>query len=243
MQELEEGQIVLCTVTKILGTIVFVKLDEYNLEGTITFSEISPGRIRNIRDYVNIGRKIVCKVLRINPQAVHLSLRRVKLREKKELNELIKKEKSYKALFKTVLGKEESEKAVEKIKQIEPLAEFLEKAKEDSKLLEKQIPKQDSDKILKILKDKKQKETILKTNISLTSKDSKGIILVKDLLNQAFKDCKNCTITYTAAGMYQIKIKTPNPKQSDTELKQSLEKLEKLAKQNNCKFLEKAKVK
>ena len=68
-QELEEGQIVLCTVEKILGTTVFVKI-EGNGEGTITTSEISPGRIRNLRDYVVPGKKIVCKILSIKEDRI-----------------------------------------------------------------------------------------------------------------------------------------------------------------------------
>ena len=103
MTNLEEGQIVLCTVEKIVGTIVFVKLDEHDTEGTITFSEISPGRIRNIRDYVVPGKKIACKILRMTSHGIHLSLRRVKLKEKNELNEEIRKEKSSKAIIKTVI--------------------------------------------------------------------------------------------------------------------------------------------
>ena len=74
--ELEEGEIVLCTVDKIIGTTVFVKI-EGNGEGTITTSEIAPGRIRNLRDYVSPGRKIVCKVLRVDVNKISLSLRRV----------------------------------------------------------------------------------------------------------------------------------------------------------------------
>ena len=61
-EQIEEGQIVLCTVDKIVGTTVFVKIED-NGEGTITTSEISPGRIRNLRKYVIPGKKIVCKVL------------------------------------------------------------------------------------------------------------------------------------------------------------------------------------
>ena len=47
---LEEGDLTLCTVDRIVGTNVFVKFfDEgKEKEGTITFSEIAPGRIRNI---------------------------------------------------------------------------------------------------------------------------------------------------------------------------------------------------
>ena len=76
----QESEIVLCTVSNISYNSVFVKLDEYiNLQGMIHISEISPGRIRNIRDYVKPGKVIVCKILRIHQQKGHidLSLRRV----------------------------------------------------------------------------------------------------------------------------------------------------------------------
>ena len=80
--ELEEGQIVQCTVDKILGTTIFVRIED-NGEGTITTSEIAPGRIRNLRDYVVPGKKIVCKILKIQGDKIYLSLRRVKQNEKK----------------------------------------------------------------------------------------------------------------------------------------------------------------
>ena len=76
----EIGDIVLCTVKKILYHSIFVDLDEYeNLEGMVHISEIAPGRIRNLRDYVREKKRIVCKVLRIDNQTgnIDLSLRRV----------------------------------------------------------------------------------------------------------------------------------------------------------------------
>mgnify|MGYP001571992160 CR=1 FL=1 len=76
----EEGEVVLCTVKKILPNSVFVVLDEYqDREGIIHISEISPGRIRSIRDFVVEGKKVVCKILRINRERnqLDLSLRRV----------------------------------------------------------------------------------------------------------------------------------------------------------------------
>ncbi|MBI5391856.1 translation initiation factor IF-2 subunit alpha [Candidatus Woesearchaeota archaeon] len=76
----EIGELVLCTVKRILYHSVFVGLDEYEgKEGMIHISEIAPGRIRNLRDYVKEGKRVVCKVLDINPQTknIDLSLRRV----------------------------------------------------------------------------------------------------------------------------------------------------------------------
>ena len=59
----EENEIVICTVKKILPHGVFVSIDEYkDKEGLIHISEISPGRVRNIRDFVEEGKKIVCKI-------------------------------------------------------------------------------------------------------------------------------------------------------------------------------------
>jgi len=76
----KEDEIVLCTITKVHNHGVFARMDEYdNQSGLIHISEISPGRIRNIREFVSEGKVVVCKVLRINTERGHidLSLRRV----------------------------------------------------------------------------------------------------------------------------------------------------------------------
>jgi len=54
----EEDELVLCTVTKIFHNGVFVDLDEYNKGGMIHISEVSPGRIRTLSDFVKEGTKI-----------------------------------------------------------------------------------------------------------------------------------------------------------------------------------------
>ena len=74
IENLDEGEIVLCTVDKIVGTTVFVKIYD-EVDGTIVTSEIAPGRIRNLRNYVVPGKRIVCKILRISGNRVNLSLR------------------------------------------------------------------------------------------------------------------------------------------------------------------------
>src|SRR3989344_2343925 len=99
----EEGEIVICTVDRIVGTVVFVKIDG-NGEGGIILSEIAAGRIRNLRDYVVPQKRIVCKVLRVSGDRVDLSLRRVTQKERKEIVERDKQEKSYKSILKSILG-------------------------------------------------------------------------------------------------------------------------------------------
>ena len=82
----EEDELVLCTISNIHFHSVFAKLEEYeNRTGMIHISEVSPGRIRNLRDYVKEGKVVVCKVLKIDQQKGHidLSLRRVNDSQKK----------------------------------------------------------------------------------------------------------------------------------------------------------------
>lgn len=76
----QESELVLCTVTKVQSYSVFVRLDYYeNRSAMLHISEVSPGRIRNIREFVKEGKQIVCKVLSVNKEKGHIdvSLRRV----------------------------------------------------------------------------------------------------------------------------------------------------------------------
>ncbi len=91
----EDGELVIVTITSVQHHTVFVTLDEYgNRTGIIHISEIASGRIRNIRDYVIEGKKVVCKVLRINQERGHidLSLRRVNDAQRRMKNDQLKKE-------------------------------------------------------------------------------------------------------------------------------------------------------
>ena len=86
----EENEIVICTVKKILPHSVFLTLDEYDKkEAMLHISEVAPGRIRNMRDFVLEGKVIVCKILRIHKDKEHIdvSLRRVSLAQRKKKEE------------------------------------------------------------------------------------------------------------------------------------------------------------
>src|SRR3989344_6887421 len=76
----------------------------------INISEVSPGRIRNLRDFVTEGKKIVCKVLRIDRLKGHidLSLRRVNQAQR------INKNKEYKNEIKALRILESSSKILKK---------------------------------------------------------------------------------------------------------------------------------
>lgn len=245
--EYEVGDIVLCTVEKISGTIVFVTLnDSKNTQGSIIMSEIAPGRIRNIREYVVPKKRIVCKIIRINPGNgnIDLSLRRVTQKEKKEVLEKEKQEKSYKQILKSVL--ESSEKTNEVTKKILEnsggnLYEFFEEAKQNPKPLEKLVPKESADKIIDIIKAQKQKVAVVKKEFSLSTKNPEGITLIKKLLSE-FSESKGKTdeekieIKYISAGKYRIKNSSDNPKNADKKIKEVFKEIEEKSKKLGLDF-------
>jgi translation initiation factor 2 alpha subunit (eIF-2alpha) len=217
--ELEVGDIVLCIVERVEKTIVFVKIPFGNkeLDGSIITSEIAPGRIRNLRDYVVPKKKIVCKVLRVSKENYELSLRRVTVKEQKEILEQEKQEKSYVSVLRSVL-KEKLEKILGEINRKKKLFDFVEDAKKDSSDLEEIVGKEDSKKIMEILMTQKQKKSILKKKISLKSERENGIELIKDILG----DIKDAKVKYIAAGVYSIEAESESIKKADQKIQEIL---------------------
>jgi translation initiation factor 2 alpha subunit (eIF-2alpha) len=228
---IEEGDVVLCTVDRIIGTNVFVKIED-NGEGCIVFSEVAPGRIRNIRDYAVPKKKIVCKVLRISGDRIDLSLRRVTQKEQKEVREIYKQEKSYEKILKSVLGEEQGKKIIKEISKKNKIYDFLQNAKENPKELEELVGKENVKKIIDILKTQKQKKTILKKEIFLTTTEPNGIELIKNLLGMI----KGTEVKYVSSGKYSLKKESEDIKKADHELTNTLIKLEKEAKRKKVEF-------
>jgi translation initiation factor 2 alpha subunit (eIF-2alpha) len=228
---LEEGDMVLCTVDRIAGTVVFVKIEGEEREGSIILSEIAPGRIRNLREYVIPKKKIVCKVLKTSGGSISLSLRRVTLKEKKEVMDAYNQERSYISILKSV-AKEKSEEIINKITREGKLYDFFEESREDPKKLEELIGKESAKKILDIILEQKKKKTIIKRIISLKSQEPDGVHLLKSLLENP----GNIEIKYLSAGKYSLKIETDDGKKGAQELKTFLEKIEKKAEEKKIQF-------
>jgi len=235
---LEEGDLVLCTVDRIIGTNVFVTIEteQGELEGTLTFSEVAPGRIRNIRDYIIPKKKIICKILRISGNRIDLSLRRVTPKEQQELKEKGKQEKSYRSILKSVMG-DKVEEIVKEIQKENSLYNFLQEAKENPKELELLIGKENSEKVLKILSSQKKKTSTIKKEISLSTEEPNGIELIKKL----FEKIKNAEAKYISAGKYSIKIESNDIKKADQAFKETFTELEKEAKKNGLTISQKEK--
>jgi translation initiation factor 2 subunit 1 len=223
---LEVGDIVLCTVERIQGTSVFVIIEGIG-EGNIVFSEIAPGRIRNIREYVVPKKRIVCKVLRMSQSGnIELSLRRVTQKETKEILDEYKQEKSYESIFRKIMG-EQSKEAIIKIKEKNRFYDFVEASKENPKELEKEIGKSYAEKILEILKTNKKKISIAKKEIKLTTHEPNGLELIKEILKDP-----ELNIRYIAAGKYSIEAEALDIKTADNKIKAFIQEIEPKAKQS-----------
>jgi translation initiation factor 2 alpha subunit (eIF-2alpha) len=234
MAQLEVGDLILCTVDRIVGTVVFVKipLENREIEGSIVTSEIAPGRIRNLRDYVVPKKKIVCKVLRISLQGnIELSLRRVTQKEKKEVMEQESQEKSYVSILKSILG-EDAEKTIRKITEKETLFAFLEEARDNPEKLEELAGKENSAKILGILNSQKKKKIKVKKEMNLTTTKPDGVSIIKKIL-EIFK---GINVRYVAAGRYSIEAESEDAKLSDKMMREKFMVAEKEAKKLGAEF-------
>jgi len=221
--QLEERQLVLCTVKKIIGNTVFVDI-EGDGEGTIVTSEVAPGRIRNLRDYVVPNKKLVCKVLRISQNHLDLSLRRVTSKEKSDFLEKHKQEKTSIAILKVAI---KNENLIEKIRK-EGATEFLKRAREDESVL-KILNKEEAEKLKKILSEKKEKEKEVKKEFKLACLKPNGVKIIKKILNYD-------GIKYLAASKYSLIVKAKDFKQANHESERILKEIEVNAKKESCEF-------
>ena len=228
---MKEEDLVLCTVKKVTNTITFVELPN-GQEGTIISSEIAPGRIKLMRQYVVPNKKVVCKILNISGNNINLSLRRVNSKEKKEVMQSFKQTQAINVAFKQIF-KENENKIEEKIlKDYENLEDFVNSAKNEESLILKYIPKENEEEIKKVI-NKKRKNEELKQNINIKCLEDDGVKRIKKIFNL---ENENITITYISAGKLKLKLTVEDFKQGKKEMAKILEELEKRAKENNCEF-------
>lgn len=240
----EEGEVLLGKVERIIGTSVFIKLIDYGKEGVMNFSEVSPGRIRNIRNYVKIGQKIVCKVLRVDKIKGHidLSLRRVSTREKKEVLGMYKRKKEALVMLNlTIKNKERLAKVINKIKKGINLAQLIEgliilSPKEKiSKLKSFGFNENEAESFIRLVKEKvKEKEIKVKSEIILSSEAGDGIERIKRIFKKVKEE--KTEIKYLGAPYYLITLKGTNYKDANKKLEEITDKIEKDAKALGCNF-------
>ena len=221
----KEGDYVLCTVNNIVNHSVFVTMEEYgNLSGMIHISEISPGRIRNIREFVVEGKKIICMVLRIRQDRnqFELSLRRAQVNKRRAKLEEIKNEETAEKIieitakqlsmdFKTLYSQ-----ISYRVLQSYPMINYLfnEVALEnDARLSDFVQDKKIHDKLLENIKMRIKPEKVeIKRSVSIVSHEGNGAEIVRNAFIELFKkiSSEKADIKYLGSGKYSISINAPD---------------------------------
>ena len=225
----EEGELLLCTVKKVQHHSIFVELDEYKKQGMIHISEVAPGRIRNIRDFVVEGKKIVCKVLRINQERGHidLSLRRVNDNQRKnKVNQLKLEQKAEKIVeFACTNVKENTydtlQKSMPKVhEKYGALHDFFQNVAENKDSLDslKLSPKLAKELLATIKQRIKPIEVEIKGKMTLVSFASDGVNQIREVFKRVFDGKQGIHVAYTGAGMYRVSVRSNDYKTAEAML-------------------------
>lgn len=232
----DEGELIIGTVDSIFKQGAFITLDEYSgKKGMLHLSEISPKWVRNIRDYVREGQKVVLLVLKVNPSRGHidLSLRRVTDAQRKEkLQEVKQKQRSKKLLEQLSKELKLSDKDVKSVseeilKKFDSLYGGLEAiATENSEMDRLDIRKEWKPVFLNLI-NKSIKASLVDITgfVSLRSYADNGVAVVKESLKRIrdYNSRYEIEVSYISAPIYRIKVTAEDYKTAERLLKNSAE--------------------
>lgn len=245
------GEIVIGTVKRVLDFGAFVSLDEYEgREGMVHISEVASGWIKDIREHVKKGQKVICKVLDINKKRGHidLSIKDVNERQKREKLQQWKNEmKAFKWLEiigeKLGIGMDELEKIGRKLlKEYDSVySAFEEAGYEGYEVLSPIVGEAFAKEMAEIARENiKPKRVKVRGFFELKSTASDGIERIKKALLEAKKsltDGVEMKIEYIGAPRYRIVIEADDYKTAENVLKKAtdrvLNKIKKLGGEGN----------
>lgn len=239
----DDDELVLCTVTNVQYNSVFCNLDEYpGKSGMIHISEVTAGRIRNIREYVQEGRKVVCKVLRSDQSKGHidLSLRRVNERQRIEKSQELKQELKAENLL-SFIAKQHKKDPKEFYSEVAPaifehypyLHQAFEEIVEGNFSLSKtKLNKKLATEIEELVKDRiKPKQVSIEGTLSLVTYAEGGIEHVKHALIAAEKAAgEPVSIRYLGGGQYRIVVAAEEYKIAEKRLQSAIDAVQKFFK-------------
>lgn len=234
----EIGDLVIGTVETVTDYGAYVKLDEFDKRGLLHISEVSSSWIRNIRDFVWEGQKVVLKVLRVDAEKGHidLSLRRVTKRERIEKVLSWKRERKAEALLRSVAEKvglsveEVYEKAGGLINKEYGLYEGFEKAAKDgSEVLTKiGVPKELAEVFVEVARERIRLPMVkIKGIVELRCLKPNGVKIIKEAFLNAKKSEKTrdakVRFYVIAAPRYCIEVMADNYKRAEAVLQRVAE--------------------
>ncbi|MFQ6012845.1 MAG: translation initiation factor IF-2 subunit alpha [Thermoplasmata archaeon] len=227
----EEGELVVCTVSKVKNFGAFVSLEEYGgKEGFIHIAEVARGWIKYIRDYIRESQKVVCKVLRVDPAKGHidLSLKAVNEHQRREkIQEWKNAQKAEKLLeLVTTRLKKDMEWAYETfvgdlVEAFGSLYTAFEEAAIDEKVLESEGFKGAWTKVFIAVAQENIVPPLVKINgyLEISSTKPKGVVDIREVLTAIQKeDGASVQVQYIGAPRYRVVVQAPDYKTAEEEL-------------------------
>ncbi|MBN1280454.1 MAG: translation initiation factor IF-2 subunit alpha [Candidatus Thermoplasmatota archaeon] len=249
----EEGELIVGTITKVQGFGAFVSLDEYpNREGFIHISEIATGWVKRIRNFVREKQKVVCKVVHVDVAKKHidLSLKKVNDHQRREKIQEWKNAQKAAKLFEMVatgLGKtmeqcyqEFGESLAKKYGTL--YAAFEECAYDSSTLKNDGFSGEWLRKFEEVAKASITVPFVeIKGMMLVTSFQPDGVMHIREALTLAGKsefDDVTIDVKYIGAPRYLIKVKAPDYKIAEAEMKKAVERVQGYMKsmKGDCEF-------
>jgi len=243
----KKGDLVLGTVKEISNILVKVELDEYeNAYGVIPIDELSHKRIRNIREVVDLNKKVVCLVLDSDDanRLATLSLKRVSEGQRKMKLYQYKREQTAYNILKIFSQKENL--PMDKLEK-DVIQKILDQGKllyqvweevyiEGKNVLKKyKIPKKYIDSLYNLIKEQfRVPKYIKKGYIEMYTLAPDGIDRLKKVLTELKKI--GVMVKYAGIPQYYFKLESYNPKELEKSFKKMQETLDKLANQLEIEY-------
>jgi translation initiation factor 2 subunit 1 len=234
----QRGELVIGTVVKVNPYSAFISLEEYpGKEGMIHISEVAGKWVRDIREFVKTGKKIVALVMIVDREKSHitLSLKRVKRYDAEEKMREYKRDLKARKMLEIVARKLNisPSDADEKIgKRLQEIFDDVFKAFQMSLtpegydlLRRKGIPEEWAKEIKAVAQEQMElKEIELKGIIELKCFNENGIEIIKKVLSEAKKK-HEIDIKYISAPKYSLALKTKDAKFGERKLKEASEEI------------------
>jgi translation initiation factor 2 subunit 1 len=236
----ERRELVLATVKKVTDYGAYVTLEEFgHKEGFLHRSEISTSWIRNIRNHVREGQKLVLKVLRIDEKKKHIDLsrKRVNKRERKEKLHSFKRERKAEAFLRIMAEKlnlsvkEVTEKAM--VPMEEAYGDVYSALEEASRkgveaLTKSGVPSNIAQTLAELAEERiRAPQVEIKGVLQLTTTKPDGVDIIRKALQAAQRSSipksSKIQIFSIAAPRYRLKVEAENYKQAEAAIKKASE--------------------
>ncbi len=230
----DERELVLVKINKIMPHGAYCELTEYGIDAYLPISEIAPGWIKNIHEFIKEGQKDVARVIAIDREkkAVDVSLKKATKEEKNSKITEYNLEKRYEKLFNQALGAAKLEAKKDSIiedlaKRINSYTDIIQLAAEGKDLRTVIKNKALEDALLEVAaKNIKPKRYAVSYTLELKSTDPKaGIGTIKEALEEMEK--KGVEILYLGAPKYRLTSEDTDYPKAEGRIREAQKILEK----------------